>query len=71
MIKKSNDRTEDKFMKKIIDMPDFIFISLIFLALFILTKNSIKLLYIMIFLIFILICLLLLSYIKYLIKGHE
>jgi len=58
-------------MKKLIDMPDFIFISFIFLALFILTKNSIKLLYIMLFLIFILICLLLLSYIKYLIKSHE
>jgi len=49
-------------MKKIIDLPDTIFIALLFLCIFLLIYNNVKLLYILILLIFILITVLFVSY---------
>jgi len=58
-------------MRKIIDMPDFLFINLLFLGLFLLTKNNIKLLSIMVFFIFFLVLLLIFYFFKYLITSSK
>lgn len=50
-------------MKKIIDLPDFIFISLLFIGLFLLTVGNVELIVVMMILMFVLLCVSIMFYI--------